>query len=757
MSPLKYRFSLIIFCGLLALTRSANADEWKHPPDDFLMYRISNLRIEERLQFGLILRSFVFEYERVREGRGTAYVTARNERGIYSLGLTGLEKKLDKSGTYRVPIRRVSVFHNESYWEKSGIEFFLTAAELMNPSRSGKRNYLVSNSLTLGKMGSRVSARSLTPEELKAIEDEKQLRKPPESLPENCQWVSSDISLRPGVPVKHWVRGKWIDATVVEVPRKTHVRLVRSSSKTIDYVKWENWLAISDQTLLRLRSSPDQFSSEARWLPSGRLLLEDDMVPLSKDVTLYPGTPLLADYYYNQWRPCYYKETKGNELVVQFNESSRRTEWSVSSDLIAIRKETLDELKLSSAADRFAENLANLPAGKSDRVSNQRADASAEPEFADFPVLARNSGSTAGATLGLSREWSDSTGRFNLTASLARQTETHVVLEKGDGETVEVAIDRLSQSDRDYLVMRGLDYTSPMQSVGQLQDAGYSIDCCAVSPDKRFLLIGGSSASLYDLSTGKLLVKSPRMPHLGRVAKVGFQPDGKSLYLAGEQGVIDTYAIDRNGKLKQTKQFAGHSKEITSLGITNDSERVFSGDESGSLHWWDFTTGKSLHRLKKLDREVKATHISADGTTLMATSNRTLFVMDSETGNMKREVQLGRSSGGASAFSPNGAVLAFIDGRKIRQWNLLVFQEMEPIETSAYGKSLAIAKDNRHCFVGSRDTIEIWDLESRERVLSQSFGNSASLGGLTLSQDGSLVSCPSGYDSVGIFKVASKK
>lgn len=757
MSLRKIQLGLIVFIAVLVPTGRSHAGELKHPPDDYVKYRISNLRIEEEVQFGMVLRSFAFEYERTREGRGHAHVTARNERGRLSLGLTGLTKELDKKGTFRVPMSRTSQFMSESSLEDSGVEFFLTGAELMNPSGSGLQDYLVSNSITLGKISSRVSARSLTQAELQAIEREKQLRKPADSLPDAYRWVTDETLLVPGVPVKNWFRGRWLDATVIQIPNEKYVRLVRSSQKTIQYVQREKWLAISDQTLRGVLEDSDQFTSDARWLPKGRLLMEENMLPLSKETRLYPGTPLWVDAGFNDWRSAYFVDSKDDRLVITFSQPGRYSETSILLGRVAIDKSIPSELKLDSTPEKYAMNLEKLKAKLPDKEKKMKAAEQVQPGFATFPEPSSNPDTQELISLALHRKWSDSTGKFNLMASMVEKTETHVVLEKSNSQTVEVPIDRLSQSDLAYLRSQNLDYTSPMQAWGQLEDLRFAIKCCAISPDNRFLLVGGSSALLYDLASGKLLIRSERMRHLGDLAVVGFTRDGKALYLAGEKGVIDTYAISPKGKLKQAKQFPGHSKEITCLQIANDGKRVFSGDDSGTIHAWEFDTGRSLLKLNKTERQVKAIHVSADGSTLMATDTRTLFVVDSETGNTTRELDLAGSSGNAAAFSPSGAVLAVADGREIRLWNLLVFEEMEPIEVSQSVNSLKFAKDNLHFFVADRSTIEIWNAKTGTRVLVQSFGSSVSIRGMSLSQDGNLLSCPSGYDSIGILKVASSE
>ena len=50
-----------------------------------------------------------------------------------------------------------------------------------------------------------------------------------------------------------------------------------------------------------------------------------------------------------------------------------------------------------------------------------------------------------------SRLWKDSTGKFQVRATLLEQTDSSVRLRTADGREISVLVDRLSQEDQDYL------------------------------------------------------------------------------------------------------------------------------------------------------------------------------------------------------------------------------------------------------------------------------------------------------------------
>src|ERR1700745_1703258 len=56
-----------------------------------------------------------------------------------------------------------------------------------------------------------------------------------------------------------------------------------------------------------------------------------------------------------------------------------------------------------------------------------------------------------GSHVATARVWTDSSGKYSIEANLVAFNDTTVVLQRGDHQLGQVAIDKLSQADRDYL------------------------------------------------------------------------------------------------------------------------------------------------------------------------------------------------------------------------------------------------------------------------------------------------------------------
>ena len=140
----------------------------------------------------------------------------------------------------------------------------------------------------------------------------------------------------------------------------------------------------------------------------------------------------------------------------------------------------------------------------------------------------------------------------------------------------------------------------------------------------------------------------------------------------------------------------------------------------------------------------------------MATDGKTLQTIDlaEETG--VKTLQVGRShaSGQAAAFSPNGLLLAVGDSYDFNLWNLQLESELPKITGSEIGWSAVFAPDNQHLITGGNGVINVWDAKTQSRVQSFPVTNSFYIQAINTNANGSLIVCPSGHDTVGIYQAS---
>lgn len=769
-------FVLAFWLGVLPT--ATYAQDLVQAPEDSVFYELSNMRVEK----GVVADQIAFDYKRIREGKGTVILAARTDDGPIRIGGFGI--RIEATGTIRLEDRfaRMRSALNPGRSE-FGVEFYFTTQA---GSMFAGNSYLVSNSVTYGTMNTRVQARPPSAEELAAKELERKSKIPPETVPAGYTRSDATTQLVPGAPVLVGAAGEWVPAKVVSLRSSAFVRVLRDGQQSLSTVSRDGWIAISDETAGQIRSNPSQFSIDVRTLPDGNVLLPDDVKSISEAMpsgllSLPAGTPLMLEKH-SRWEDVFFLSSDNvTARVLPANQLSPKEE-RVSVNTLAIRQRTLDDLSSDAAKAAFAANVANYTAMSrpetlvpNANVASPRGSMASSVPFPSFPGPDEGSDTRPS----VARVWKDPSGKFSITATLESRTETDVFLKRSDGNVIKVSISRLSDADKEFLAQDGqsadanpfanvvspaphaagpLNYRLPLKGVFQAGDLRWGAKSVAISPDNRFLLVGrnAASVSMYDLKSGRLMIDSGRMNHLGDVSVCGFTPDNRHLLLGGMKGIVEVYELDDKGKLQLKHQFASHTKGVSSLAFSKDGKFVLTGGEDKQARYWEVETGRELKTFSDFDGKVKATCISPSGNRLMATDGRTLQTIDltEETGVKKLQVGRSHASGQAAAFSPNGLLLAVGDGYDFSLWNLQLGSELPKLAGSEIGWSAVFAPDNQHLITGGNGVLNVWDAKTQSLVQSFPVTNSFYIRAINTNANGSLIVCPSGHDTVGVYQAS---
>lgn len=773
-----FAFGMVLAFWLGTSPAASLAQDLVQAPDDSVLYELSNLRVEK----GVVADQIAFDYKRTREGKGKVRLAARTDDG--PINIAGIDFGIEATGTIRMEDRfaRMRSVLNQGR-DDYGVEFYFAAQD---DSMLTRESLLVSNSVTYGTVNTRVQARPPSAEEMAAKDFERKLKFPPESVPAGYSRADASTVLVPGAPVLCGFAGQWVPARFVSLANASMVKVLRDGEKRVSLLQRDGWLAISEQTVRDIRSDPDQFSIDIRTLPGGDLLLDDDVQALSKalpsgSLSLPAGTPLMLEKY-SQWQDVFFLGSDNVTARVLFTKFSAPREERVSVNALAIRQRTLDDLASDAAKAAFAANVANyVPLSTAPQTvasnSGARPRNGTMADSVPFPTATDDSRSAPSVV----RVWRDQTGKFAITASLERKTASDVTLKRPEGGIVKVPIAKLSDADQAFLAqddepnaenpfsnvvapspdaLGTPGYRQPFKAAFGVNDLTWGAKSVAISPDNRFLLIGraAASASMYDMETGRLMIDSGRMPHMGDVTVCGFSPDGKHVLLGGTKGVVDVYEIDGKGKLKLNRQFAAHSKELTSLAFSKDGKFAMTGGDDKQSLYWEIETGQTVKALTNFDGKIKATCIAPSGKVLMATDGKTLQIVDladssaDSTPVKTLQVGLSHASGQAAAFSPDGLLLAVGDSYNFRLWNLQVESELPKLDGSEISWSAVFAPDNRHLITGGNGVINVWDVMTQSRVQAFPISNSFYVQAVNINADGSLIVCPSGHDAVGVYQ-----
>ncbi len=187
-----------------------------------------------------------------------------------------------------------------------------------------------------------------------------------------------------------------------------------------------------------------------------------------------------------------------------------------------------------------------------------------------------------------------------------------------------------------------------------LIEHGPTVSALGLSPDGQELALAYPKRIVV-LKTATREVTRVLDNHSGNINRVTFSVDDGMLASAGEDGVITTWTL-ASGQPSKTIESAG---KITALSFSPDGRTLASASEDGTVSLWDLRTGKLSLHLKKHTAAVNAIAFSPDGT-LMATGgdDRTAIIWNPASGKSQRTLKGHDLTVTSLAFSPDGSLLA---------------------------------------------------------------------------------------------------
>lgn len=268
-----------------------------------------------------------------------------------------------------------------------------------------------------------------------------------------------------------------------------------------------------------------------------------------------------------------------------------------------------------------------------------------------------------------------------------------------------------------------LSDTNKAGEICRFDDLRWGIKTLAFSPNSSILAAGKPDRAiwLFDVAKQSRLQSIDNLEILRSVETCLFTPNGSHLLVAGGSGHIIVYEVNRDGLLKESGQFAGHSNDVQCMSVSADGKFVVSGGDEKRLRYWELATGQERAAFPGFEGKIKACYMAKNGRTAMATDGSTLLVIDL----MKREVSRQRkltnswASGQAAAFSPDGSHVAVGDSYKIRLWNLNSTSEMPACEDNEIQWTMTFTPDGNRLISGASGKINIWDFKKQRKVFAQ--------------------------------------
>ena len=367
----------------------------------------------------------------------------------------------------------------------------------------------------------------------------------------------------------------------------------------------------------------------------------------------------------------------------------------------------------------------------------------------------------------VAREWTATSGH-KIEGDFVKLDNGTVSIKLPDGKIANVPLDKLSDSDKEFITQENENGTAAAQTPADavpaeliLKGHGH-VRSLALSPDGKLLASGGSDETvrIWDTATGSEL----RKLEMGANSPgdfVSFSFDG-NLFLAGTAGyrsyvtIFDTATFTE----KYTINCAGENEDgirrFADASFSHDSQLiVISGDATYEIHneGFEIYKAESGEKILHVSNRIYPSPVFSPNSKLLATIGQDgrIRLYNVQTGNEVAVLQaqgVARPEWSKICFSPDGKSLAVIHEKDVFIWDIAQDKELSRIKTGyEVLSSVFFLPDGQNVITIQKDSstpvsLFVWDIKTSKvvQVIASKMGDKVDSATRTaMSYDGKLV------------------
>ena len=160
----------------------------------------------------------------------------------------------------------------------------------------------------------------------------------------------------------------------------------------------------------------------------------------------------------------------------------------------------------------------------------------------------------------------------------------------------------------------------------------YTASAISVSPDNKYIAVGGEDAEIALFSVDRMVFKKKLQgPGDDAIQRISFSADSRKLVAGSESDGVAVWDVRKLTK-DPIMKFEGLPQRVQGVGFSADGSRIIALDDEYQIRVFDIKTGKKIKTIKyedfkseDLDVMVTSGFVSSDGTIVLGTQEGEIY------------------------------------------------------------------------------------------------------------------------------------